>query len=280
MNLRIGPSGNSVEFYESGRKNTEQMPKWLCEMGLNAYEYSFGRGVNLSHAKAELIRSEAEKYGILISGHAPYFINLANPDLGMLDKSYTYITSSAEMVKALGGNRVIFHPATEGKLKRDEAVSNMLDTSKILVDKIYDAGFSDMIFCPETMGKMKQIGDTSEILEICKIWENFIPCIDFGHLNSRTLGGLKTTKDFEIEIDKILQAIGERGKNFHIHFSKIMYGPKGELKHLTFEDDKYGPEFEPLAEAIKKMGVTPTIICESAGTQSIDAREIKKIMEK
>ena len=44
----------------------------------------------------------------------------------------------------------------------------------------------------------------------------------------------------------------EKTKNTHIHFSKIMYGAKGEIKHLTFADDVYGPEFEPLAEIIIK----------------------------
>ncbi|MBR1971245.1 MAG: endonuclease IV, partial [Clostridia bacterium] len=67
--MRIGPSGNSEEFYAAGFKNTEQEPKWLREeLGLNAYEYSFGRGVNMSFEKAEKIKVEAQKYDVLISG--------------------------------------------------------------------------------------------------------------------------------------------------------------------------------------------------------------------
>jgi deoxyribonuclease-4 len=58
-----------------------------------------------------------------------------------------------------------------------------------------------------------------------------------------------------------------------------MYTEMGEKKHLTFEDDIYGPEFEPLAKAIVSLGVSPTIICESAGTQSDDALIMKKIYE-
>ena len=66
-------------------------------------------------------------------------------------------------------------------------------------------------------------------------------------------------------------------KNFHIHFSKIEFSAKGEVRHLTFEDEHYGPNFEPLASAIKKLGLKPYIICESAGTQDKDALNMQNI---
>ncbi|MFR6640544.1 MAG: TIM barrel protein [Christensenellales bacterium] len=78
--LRIGPSGNSLSFYESGHKHTFEAAKWLAAMGLNAYEYSFGRGVKMSDETAAKIRSEMDKYGIEVSVHAPYYTNFSNPD--------------------------------------------------------------------------------------------------------------------------------------------------------------------------------------------------------
>ena len=66
-------------------------------------------------------------------------------------------------------------------------------------------------------------------------------------------------------------------KNFHVHFSKIMYGSKGEIKHLTFADETYGPEFAPLAVALKELALKPYIVSESDGTQAEDAKEMKKI---
>ncbi len=279
--MRIGPSGNSEEFYAEGYKNTEDEPKWLKEkLGLNAYEYSFGRGVNMSHEKAEKIRKEAEKYDVLISGHAPYFINLANLDDGMLEKSYTYVTSTAEMTRSMGGERVIFHPAAQGKLERGEAVERTVDNAKWLMDRIFERGYGDMIFCPETMGKIRQIGDTTEVLRICKLWDNFIPCIDFGHLNARTGGSLKTVNDFKDILNEIVDTIGERGKKLHVHFSKIMYGNGGEIKHLNFDDTEYGPDPLLFAEAVVSLGFEPTIICESAGHQAFDAKSMKEMIEK
>ena len=117
-----------------------------------------------------------------------------------------------------------------------------------------------------------------EIIEMCKIDEMLIPTIDFGHINARTLGGLKDTEDFENIIKYMINELGEeRGKNFHAHFSKIEYTSGGEKKHLTFSDTEYGPEFEPLAKAIIKYNATPTIICESAGTMAEDAKAMKDI---
>ena len=67
--------------------------------------------------------------------------------------------------------------------------------------------------------------------------------------------------------------------NLHCHFSKIEWTSAGEKKHLTFSDDIYGPDFEPLMQAIVKNELTPTIISESAGTQSDDALAMKKCYE-
>ena len=66
-------------------------------------------------------------------------------------------------------------------------------------------------------------------------------------------------------------------KNIHIHFSKIQYGGKGEIKHLTFEDNVYGPNFQPLAEVLKSLKLEPYVICESDGTQDIDAKTMKDL---
>jgi deoxyribonuclease-4 len=133
----------------------------------------------------------------------------------------------------------------------------------------------------ETMGKVNQLGTLSEVIELCKISDRFAPVVDFGHLNARDRGSLNTVDDFKRIFDEIAVHLGaEYAENLHCHFSKIMYTEMGEKKHLTFEDDVYGPRFEPLAKAIADLGVSPTIICESAGTQSDDALFMKMTYEK
>ena len=178
----------------------------------------------------------------------------------------------------MGGERIVFHPAAQGKATREEAVAKCADRLKILRDLIYENGYQNLKFCPETMGKTAQIGTLEEIVGFCKIDNCFLPAIDFGHINAREQGSLKTEKDYLDRLSYMIDELGyERVKHFHVHFSKIMYGGKGEIKHLTFEDTVYGPEFGPLAYALKKLKLEPYIVSESAGTQSADACEMKRI---
>ena len=133
----------------------------------------------------------------------------------------------------------------------------------------------------ETMGKINQLGTLSEVLELCRIDSAFVPVVDFGHMNARECGGLfKSADDYMRVFDKIDRALGSSiASNLHCHFSKIEWTKAGEKKHLTFEDDAFGPDYEPLIEAIYKNNLTPTIICESAGTQSDDALMMKRYYE-
>lgn len=276
--IKFGPSGNSQSFYESGLKHTEQSAAFCKNLGLDCFEYSFGRGVLMSEAKAVSIGEAFKEQEIEISVHAPYFINFANPDDEAAQKSYNYVLQSAKFVKLMGGERIVFHPAAQGKVARAEAVAKTSERLKILCEYIYLNGFENLKFCPETMGKTAQIGTLEEVIDFCKIDNCFIPAIDFGHINAREQGSLKSVADYKERLEFMISELGyDRVKHFHVHFSKIMYGAKGEIKHLTFEDDKYGPEFEPLAIALKELKLEPYIVSESAGTQSDDAVTMKRV---
>lgn len=276
--IRFGPSGNSVRFYDEGYKSSVDAPEWLASQGLNAYEYSFGKGINIGDAKANEIGQKAKQFDVAISVHAPYYINFANPDDEMAAKSYNYVLNSCKKAREFYGNRIVFHASTVGRMTRGEAVELTKKRLHILADMIVANKMDDCLFCPETMGRINQIGDTEEIVEFCKIAEFFVPTIDFGHLNARTYGSLKTIDDYDKIISHIINHLGwERVKKLHMHFSKIEYSKGGEVKHLTFEDKVYGPEFEPLASVIDKYGLEPIIICESNGTQTDDAIEMKRI---
>ena len=194
----------------------------------------------------------------------------------MAAKSYGYVLDTANALKLMGGKRVVFHPAAQGKATREEAVSLAEDRLKILRDYIYLNDLQGMMFCPETMGKIAQIGTVEEIVRFCKIDPIYTPCVDFGHINARERGSLQTVEDYKSRLEYMVAELGfDRMRHFHVHFSKIMYGAKGEIKHLTFEDNVYGPEFAPLAVALKELGLEPYVVSESAGTQAEDALIMK-----
>ncbi|MBQ9480675.1 MAG: TIM barrel protein [Clostridia bacterium] len=276
--IKFGPSGNSESFFAEGYSKTEQAAAWVKNRGLDCYEYSFGRGVNMGEEKAALIGAAFAEAGVEISVHAPYFINFATTEEDKAANSYRYLLDSARMMDIIGGKRVVFHPAAQGKATRENAVNLTLNRLKTLCDYVYANNMEHLLFCPETMGKLGQIGTVEEITEFCKIDKIFMPTVDFGHVNARERGSLKTEEDYGQRLDYMISELGyDRMKNFHVHFSKIQYSEKGEVRHLTFEDDKYGPEFPPLAAALKKRGLEPVIVCESAGTQAEDAAAMKKI---
>ncbi len=276
--IKFGPSGNSESFYAEGNTHTEQSAAFVKKRGLDCFEYSFGRGVRMTEEKAISIGDAFAKENIEISVHAPYFINFANPDDEMAAKSYGYVLDSARALKLMGGERVVFHPAAQGKASREEAVALTEKRLQILRDYIYLNDMQSMKFCPETMGKLAQIGTVEEITRFCEIDEIFTPCIDFGHINARERGSLKTVEDYKIRLEYMLERLGyERMKRFHAHFSKIMYSAKGEVKHLTFADEIYGPEFEPLAIALHDLKLEPYLVSESDGLQAEEAAEMKRI---
>ena len=276
--IKFGPSGNCESFYAEGFSHTEESAGFVKKRGLDCFEYSLGRGVRMSEDKAISIGEAFAGAGVEISVHAPYFINFANPDDEMAAKSYGYVLDSAKMVKLMGGKRVVFHPAAQGKASREAAVSLTEERLKILREYIYLNDLQDLIFCPETMGKIAQIGTLEEVVRFCKIDPVYTPCVDFGHINAREQGSLKTVEDYKSRLQYMIDELGfERVKHFHVHFSKIMYSAKGEIKHLTFEDEVYGPEFAPLAVALKELKLEPYIVSESAGKQAEEAQEMKKI---
>ena len=274
--IKFGPAGNDEAFYNAGYKRTIEMPEWLDKLGLDAYEYQCGRGVNISDETALLLKEQAERYNISLSLHSPYFISLSSVEEEKRMNSIKYLLQSAGAAKAMGATRVVLHSGSCSKISREYALELAKDTLKKAIDVLDESGYSDITLCPETMGKINQLGTLDEVVELCSLDERLIPTIDFGHLNARTQGGVKTAADYEKILFIVENKLGyDRMSIFHSHFSKIEYTEGGEKRHLTFEDTIFGPDFEPLAEVIYKRGLTPTIICESAGTMAIDALQMK-----
>lgn len=277
--IKFGVAGNPQDFYDKNNKASEQMPKYLKDMGLDAYEYQCSRGVRVSDDKISKIKEEASKYGITLSIHAPYYISLSTQDKEKRIATIKYITDTMTVAKKMGAKEIVVHAGSLLKLDREYAVESACKLLKEAYNTADDLGLSDVIICPETMGKLNQLGDSKEIIKMCKVDDRLIPTIDFGHLYCRSLGKLNTYEEWLKELKMYIEELGyERMKHFHSHFSKMIYTENGGEKcHVTFEDKDKGPLFSNVAYALKELKLEPTIICESAGTQSIDALEMKKI---
>ena len=276
MSAKFGPAGNSDSFKTMGYKHSLQVPEYIVKKGLDAFEYQCGRGVNIGEEKARDLGKIASERRVALSLHAPYYISMSSVEEEKRLNSIRYILDSARAVNFMGGTRIVVHTGSCSKISREEALSLAIDTMKLAIKTLDDEGLSGVRICPETMGKINQLGTLEEVIALCKLDERLLPCIDFGHLNARTLGGSNSKEAYEKILDTIENELGQaRLKEFHSHFSKIEYSQGGEKKHLTFEDRVYGPDFEPLMELIYKKNLSPTFICESAGTQAEDAKQMK-----
>ncbi len=276
MSAKFGPAGNSESFTKMGYKHSLQVPEYIVKMGLDAFEYQCGRGVNIGEDKATELGKIAAEKGVALSLHAPYYISMSSVEEEKRLNSIRYILDSARAVKFMGGSRIVVHTGSCSKISREEALSLATDTMKLAIETLNNEGLSNVRICPETMGKINQLGTLEEVIALCKLDERLLPCIDFGHLNARTLGASNSKEAYENILNAIENELGEaRLKEFHSHFSKIEYSAGGEKKHLTFEDTVFGPDFEPLMELIYKKNLSPTFICESAGTQAEDAKAMK-----
>ena len=226
-------------------------------MGLNAFEYQCGRGVRLGLDKARQMAADAAAQDILFSVHAPYYISMSSLEEDKRLNSVNYLLQSAAVCKALGGQRVIFHSGSCGRQSREAALEKALDTLRRAQAALDEAGFSDITLCPETMGKIGQLGTLDEVLALCRVDRRITPCIDFGHLNARTLGGIASKADYAAILDRMEEALGDaRARRFQTQF---------------------GPEPQPLMELLAERRLEPVIICESAGTQAEDARTMAEM---
>ncbi len=276
MLAKFGPAGNSESFSAMGYKHSESIPEYLGKFSLDHFEYQCGRGVNISQEKALKLGRVFKEANLTISLHAPYYISMSSVEEEKRLNSVNYILQSARAVNALGGNRIVVHTGSCSKISREEALSLAKDTMVIALDALKNEHLEHIHICPETMGKINQLGTIDEVIVLCELHESLIPCIDFGHLNARTMGEVNSREAFCEILDKINNKLGSyRAKNFHSHFSKIEYTTGGEKRHLTFDDEQYGPNFEPLMDLIYERSLSPVFVCESAGTQAEDAKAMK-----
>lgn len=282
MRALFGTAGNPDNFGQEGFKKSRDMPLWLKGKGLDAYEYQCGKGVNLGEDTAREIGRQATLAGITMSLHAPYFVNPANPDPESQEKTAGYVLAACRVARWMGAGRVVIHTGALQKRSRKEALATAKASFRMLRRRCDDEGYGDILLCPETMGKLNQLGDLEEVLELSTVCEGLLPCVDFGHLYARSLGTLEGMEETAGMLDRMEAVLGaEKAQGFHSHFSMIEFTPKGgEARHLTFDQEEFGPDYHPLCRELARRGWGPTVICESAGTQDVDALAMKQAYDR
>lgn len=277
--IRFGPAGNPPSFYQAGGKTSLDIPAWLAGLQLGAYEYQCVRGVNISEKMAVELGGNAQKHNIVLSLHAPYYINLAAATDELTARTEQHLLRSMAAAIWMGASKVVFHPGSIGGSRKD-SLEIACDRLQHIRTKANKLGFGAVALSPETMGKRNQLGSLDDILQLCTI-EGVSPTVDFGHLHAVSGGKLTSESAYAHILDLVEGSLGNKAlRQIHIHFSPIEFTAGGEKKHRTLADQDFGPDFLPLALQLKQRNLSPTIICESAGSQAEDALTFQQIWQR
>ena len=251
--VRIGPAGSE------GRGNLKVVGK-VAELGLDCMEVEFTYGVRMSLDSAKAIGALAKRRGVLLSVHAPYYINLASDEKEKIRASKKRILDSCERGHLLGARNIVFHAGFYQKKSAERTYALIKDAIQELQDDITKNKWA-VSLCPEVTGKPSQFGSLEELLALRKETGCGLT-VDFAHLYARQQG--------KINYNAVLKKLP---KKFHAHFSGIAYTGKGEKKHLRLTREF----FKPLAEALIQNTLDISLICESPKPYEVAAMMKKMI---
>ncbi len=255
--VRFGPAGRPIGY----KGKTELVCNYIKEIGLNAFEYQATYGVRLKKESGLKLKENAAKNDVLVSIHAPYYVNLCSQKDETIKKSIMRLFQSARAAEWLNAYRIVFHMGFYTKYSALEAMEKCKIAIQELIEKCESYNIKNYTFAPETTGKKSQFGSLDELINICQSFDNFAPTVDFAHIHARSGGSIKSKEDYAKIFDKIEAELGH--SILHSHFTKIEYTDAGERRHHVLADEKYGPPLIPLLQLISENDYKVTLICET-----------------
>lgn len=230
-------------------------------LGLGAMEVEFVHSVNVSAAAAPLVRKEAEKERVILTCHAPYYINLNAAELAKRQASAKRILDSVRVMASAGSWSVCFHPGFYMGGEKTAVYETVKGELKKIRETLNNEGV-DIWIRPETTGKPSAFGNLEECIQLSQEVEGVLPCIDFAHLHARSGGKWNSTAEFREIMEKVEKGLGKEGlQNMHIHMTGIAYSEKGEKHHLTLKESDFN--YQELLTAWKEFRVRGVVISES-----------------
>jgi deoxyribonuclease-4 len=275
---RFGPAGTPSTFKELKQPITE-LPGFLRQEGLDALEYQavrWGRVPQIRQEHAEKLGLNAEQNDVWLSMHGSYFISLQS-EKAIVDASRKRLLACAIAADWMKAKVLVFHPGFYMGHSHREILKRSINIVGDIVAEMKSLGITVKLGL-ETMGKRSQFGSLEEVLAVCEQVDQTGPVIDWSHIHARSQGGLVTKADFAKVIDQIEERLGTNvAENLHCHFSHMEFSAKGEVRHRTLGEKRYGPDFQLLAQLIVELGLKPVIICESP-LIDIDAQKMRDIL--
>ncbi len=247
----------------SRKSGTLEGLRRVKELGLGGMELEFVRGVRMKESLAEKVKKFAQENGLVLTVHGPYWINLNSREEQKVKNSIEFIYQSARVGYLAGARDITFHPAYYHDDDPKEVHKKVKNLLKELSKRLKDEGI-DVIIRPETMGKPSQYGTLEEIVDLSMEIDNVLPCVDFAHMYAREQGKYNTYDEISRVLDYIREKLGDRAlKNMHIHYSGIVYGPKGEKYHVDLTSQENKLNYEDFIRALVDAGVEGVVVSET-----------------
>ena len=245
----------------------------LSDLNLDGMELEFVHVVRMSDETRELVKKERESRKLILTAHAPFYVNLNSQEEDKVDASVQRIIETGLAAQSTGAFSITFHAAFYMKQDKEEVYQKVKNRISE-ISKFYHDNNLNVWIRPETTGKATQWGDLDEIIRLSKEFDNVLPCIDFSHLHARSVGKYNTYDEFSKILETVGNELGPRAlDNFHAHLAGIDYGDKGEKKHLIFEESDMN--YKDLLKVLKEFNVKGALVCESPNIED-DALILKE----
>ncbi|MBS6603366.1 MAG: TIM barrel protein [Brachyspira sp.] len=245
----------------------------LSDLNLDGMELEFVHGVRMSDETRELVKKERESRKLILTAHAPFYVNLNSQEEDKVDASVQRIIETGLAAQSTGAFSITFHAAFYMKQDKEEVYQKVKNRISE-ISRFYHDNNLNVWIRPETTGKATQWGDLDEIIRLSKEFDNVLPCIDFSHLHARSVGKYNTYDEFSKILETVGNELGQRAlDNFHAHLAGIDYGDKGEKKHLIFEESDMN--YKDLLKVLKEFNVKGALVCESPNIED-DALILKE----
>mgnify|MGYP001558225993 CR=1 FL=1 len=255
--LRFGTAGIPV----STKGDTIRGIKDVRNLGLDSMELEFVRSINIKKEKAPEVKKVAEENDIVLSSHAPYFLNLNSDNKKIFHASISYVVNSAKITSFCGGFSTCLHAGYYMKQDSEKVYKKIKEGIKLIVKEVKEHD-KNIWIRPEISGKPTQFGDLKELIKLSKEIDQVMPCIDFAHLYSRSIGQYNTKPEFKQILIDIEKGLGRNALiNMHIHISGIEFTEKGEKNHLLLKESKFN--YVDLLGVLKEFKCKGVVICES-----------------
>ncbi len=229
-------------------------------LGITAMELEWVQNVPKNPERMREIRETAEGYGMYLTVHAPYYVNLNSPEKATLAASKRRILDAMEMGQIAGAHSVCVHPAFYTGMAPEQAFGRVRRaTEEILAAARKKRLTINLAF--ETMGKGTQFGTLEEVLALSREF-GIYPCIDPAHMHARSGGQWNTREEWSTMLDRYQKELGKAAlKRVHMHFSGIEYTAKGERRHLPLR--KSDARWKEFLGVLKERNVEGVVVCES-----------------